>query len=175
MFAHLIRQTLSHSKDNWIRLSEEADMLRAYIELEKMRFKNVFEYGISIAPDIDAEGTKIPAMMIQPFVENAINHGLRHLRGKSGKLNVSFSLTERGMLCVIDDTGIGFKQAAAMEKKSIYQPMGMDITTSRINVMNMLYNTSSIVNVIHKNDVNPGSTGTTVEVIIPVVKTMNDE
>ena len=169
MFAKLIRQTLTHSKDNWISLAEEVSMLGAYIELEKMRFKNSFNYSINIASGIDTENTKIPAMMLQPFIENAIQHGLRHLRNKSGTLSVSFSAEPNGILCVIDDDGVGFAQSAALENKmNADESMGIDITVGRLETMNMLYSTNSTVHVIHKNKISFFESGTTVEVTLPL-------
>ncbi|HYD20107.1 MAG TPA: histidine kinase [Flavipsychrobacter sp.] len=170
MFANLIRRTLAYSKDNWINLPEEVSMLRTYIELEKMRFKDTFDFEILVSENINVEHTKIPAMLIQPFVENAINHGLRHLRERRGNLIVRFSSLGKCLLCVVEDNGVGFRQAAVIEQRTrpVHKPMGMDITSGRIETMNLLYNTSINVNVIHKDT--SYDSGAIVEITIPTIK-----
>lgn len=175
-FASLIRQTLTHSRENWIALAEEVSMIRCYIELEQMRFKQGFDYEVLVSPAIDAERTKIPAMILQPVVENAITHGLRHLQGRPGRLTVSFSLNGQSILCTVNDNGIGFKEAAAIENGSrSHQSMGMGITTGRIDTINQLYKTAIAIKVIHKKELVPQESGTIVEIIVPLTNTLNDE
>lgn len=168
-FAHLIRQTFTHSRDQWLTLAEEKEMIQTYIELEQMRFKDIFTFRIDIAPEIDPETTRIPAMLIQPYVENAINHGLRHME-RGGSLTISFTIKGNNLICIIEDNGVGFKRAAQLTiaaKK--HRSMGMEITQKRIATINQLYSTSITVTVTDKTEL-ADKKGTLIEIIIPSEK-----
>lgn len=168
-FAKLIRQTLTHSRQNWLSLTEECNMIRDYIDLEQMRFKNTFQYDIKIAGSMYTGNIKIPAMIIQPFVENAINHGLRHLENKEGYLLISFSFSGDQLLCYIEDNGVGFEQAAMIERQGKqHTSLGMEITKSRIETINQLYNTKISVDIIDRSTAEPGQSGTIIEIHIPL-------
>ena len=110
-FARLIRQNINASNSNMINLEEEVDRLKNYLDLERMRMENKFEFRIEIDESIDAEEALIPSMLIQPFVENSIWHGLTHVE-KNGKIVISFLLNdEKSMKIVVEDNGIGMKKA----------------------------------------------------------------
>ncbi len=112
-FTYLTRQILTVSGKKQIPLSTEIEILNKYLELEKMRFQNDFEYNVSFSNKIDEDYTQLPPMLIQPFVENSIKHGLLHKEGFK-KLSVYFDISEgeEYLICTVTDNGIGRKKAA---------------------------------------------------------------
>ena len=117
-FAMLMRSILESSKSKYISLSEEIKLIELYVGLEKIRFENLFDYQIAIDDNLDLE-SKVPPMIIQPFVENAINHGLYHLKGRKGLLNLTFDAINNNELKIsISDNGIGRKAAAKLRNKN---------------------------------------------------------
>ena len=118
-FTDLTRQILTVSGKKQILLSTEIDILSKYLELEKMRFKTDFEYEITTGENIDVDYHEIPPMLIQPFVENSIKHGLLHKSG-SKKVSINFELDSREeyIICTIIDNGIGRKKSAEIKAKN---------------------------------------------------------
>jgi len=173
-FAKLIRQTFTHSGDQWLTLANEVDMIQTYIDLERMRCKNNFTSQITIGEGIVQDQLKIPAMLIQPYVENAINHGLRHLNGE-GALFINFSIENEALVCRIEDNGVGLKRSAILENKTKeHRSMGMEITRKRIETINEIYNTQIQVHVKEKQtDIEVQ--GTIVEMIIPLTNDIAHE
>lgn len=168
-FAQFIRKTLASSQSHWIPVAEEIAMLETYIELEHMRFRNVFSYSILADEQVKAGEVNIPAMLIQPYVENAINHGLATLKDRKGILMVKFELVTGGLRCTIEDNGIGFQQARANRKLN-HQSLGMNINRQRMNTINELYGMEITINV--KNKTTDGAAaGTCVEIYFPLKKT----
>ncbi len=134
-FAQLIRQTLRASTQNRIALDQELSMLRNYLELEKLRFKNKFEYNIDVTSDIDPITTQIPTMLIQPFVENAIIHGMGELKS-GGQIAINISKQATDMLFVqIKDNGTGKSGVQSAEKRKSF---GMSITGKRLALNNRI-------------------------------------
>lgn len=172
-FAHFIRLTLTHSQAHWLPLSEEIDMLRTYMELEQIRFRQLFTIAIDVDPDLEQERIAIPAMLIQPYVENAVNHGLRHLKDRKGLLKVSFELKQENLYCVVDDNGIGRRQAAVYKKEQ-HTSHGMKITDQRIRTINRMYGITIQVHITDKPDTGNGPGGTLVTLIIPLKLTDHD-
>lgn len=166
-FARLIRQTLNYSKEHWIPLAQEVSILKTYIELEQMRSKHTFSYTIDLSADLELE--KIPTMLVQVYTENAINHGLRHLDGPHGKLCLSFTLCDNNIVCKIEDNGVGFAQAKALDSRPRdHASMGLKITEGRIATINELYNTHIIVQISDKNTLQGYGQGTTVSITVPI-------
>lgn len=121
-FADLIRMYLNHSNKGYISLSEEITALEQYLELEKLRFEDSFSYAINIDKTISTEDIEIPTMLIQPYIENALKHGLLHKKDDK-KLTISFSLktSNQYLTCIITDNGIGrIKAAELQQKRSIH-------------------------------------------------------
>lgn len=157
-FSKLIRGVLENSKHESIKLSEELQMLELYIELEQLRFSNKFSYAITIDKDIDANDVSIAPLVIQPFVENAIWHGLMHLQDRDGKLTISIQKQNGKLKCVIDDNGIGRKRAMEIRNAKMHRSMGISITQERLHAGNMS------VKFIDKQNPDGTAAGTTVEV-----------
>ncbi len=170
-FARFIRLTLTHSQSHWLPLSEEIAMLRTYIELEQMRFKQLFTFSIELGPGINPAEVAVPAMLIQPYVENAINHGLRYLSNRKGILQVRFSLRGDSLLCEIDDNGVGMKASAA-GKPPQHHSLGMKINRERIDTISRMYDIRIALNVIEKDALYKGQDGTLIALIVPLRKTL---
>jgi tetratricopeptide (TPR) repeat protein len=136
-FSRLIRMVLTNSKKAFINLEDELDMLRLYLDMERLRFKNSFEYNISFKNEIDPENIFIPPLLLQPFAENAIWHGLMHKQGER-HLEIALSIEKKILTCMIMDDGIGRNKAAMIKSKSTekQKSMGLQITTDRLALLN---------------------------------------
>lgn len=144
-FAKLIRKNLDSSDDgNLVPLSQELERLELYMSLESMRFKDRFEYKIHCQEGIDTESIIIPAMMLQPFIENSIIHGILPDESQKGLIEINISLEKDILIIQIDDNGVGIEKS--MENKVNYEgdhrSQGMEITTKRIELLKKLSNRS---------------------------------
>ena len=171
-FARLMRLILQNSRSNYISLKDELEALDLYMQMESLRFADRFAFEIKVDPDIDTSSTLIPPMLIQPYVENAIWHGLMHKKdGEDGKVEITISRKDESLYCTIHDNGIGREKATALKAQkpgNRKRSMGMQITKDRIEMINKLYNTNTSMNVIDLHDEQGNATGTRVELIIPV-------
>ncbi len=138
-FAGLVRKTLENSSKIYVPLSEEITYLSNYIELEKLQLANSFEYEIKANME-NKETIKIPNMVIQPYVENAIKHGVSHL-SSGGKIILTFNYhtDQRILECVVEDNGPGFKQVNQNRENKTHHSKGMSITSGRIDILNQLF------------------------------------
>jgi tetratricopeptide (TPR) repeat protein len=137
-FSRLIRMVLINSQKVLISLEDEIEMLRLYIEMEQLRFKNHFTYSITYTNDIKPGNILIPPLLLQPFCENAIWHGLMH-RKKPGQLSIAFAMTTGAALqCVITDNGIGRARAAEIKNESgeYRKSLGLKLTSERLAIFN---------------------------------------
>ena len=137
-FAKLMRLFLESSDEKYIPLEKELQLLSYYIDLEKMRLDNKFEYELIIDPEIDLDEVYLPTMLIQPIIENAIMHGLRHKEG-SGRLSVQISQTENStVLIAIEDNGIGRAKSAEINKRrsNKHKSKASNIIKDRIDIIN---------------------------------------
>jgi ligand-binding sensor domain-containing protein/anti-sigma regulatory factor (Ser/Thr protein kinase) len=144
-FAKLIRKNLDSSDDgNLVSLSQELERLELYMSLESMRFKDRFDYKINCPENIDQESIIIPAMMLQPFIENSIIHGILPNEDKKGLVTVDLDLKGDILTIQIEDNGVGIE--ASMKSKADYdgdhRSQGMEITTKRIELLKKLTNRS---------------------------------
>lgn len=136
-FSKLIRLILENSARTSISLADELAALKLYIELEALRFSNRFHWEIMVSEDIDIQSVKIPPLIIQPFIENAIKHGLMPLTSE-GKLSIYLSQEEETLRVVISDNGIGRKHAAMLNSQNHnHHSMGIGITQDRIRLHNL--------------------------------------
>ena len=136
-FSRLMRMVLINSQRSMIPLEDELQMLRLYLDMERLRFKNSFDYVISFVNEIDAGGILVPPLLLQPFCENAVWHGLMQKEGQ-GHLSIDLSMQENILHCIIADDGIGCKKAAKLKSKSAEKEksMGLKITTQRLALLN---------------------------------------
>ena len=136
-FSRLIRTVLNNSKKSYIPLEDELDMLRLYLEMETLRFKDSFTYCIHMDEKIDPLTIFIPPLLIQPFVENAIWHGLLH-KAEPGRLDICVKVEKNILICIIEDNGVGRSFARVSESKSVEKKksMGIQITRQRLSLIN---------------------------------------
>jgi len=161
-FAKLIRKNLEICTKSYINLEEEVDYLNLYLSLEKNRFGEKFKYHISIDQQIDKEETFIPSMLLQPFIENAIWHGIMP-KDEGGEVDININLKEEGYLQInIIDNGIGIDNSL-LQKKSGHQSKGMDLTQERINLLNKIE-----AKPIHLSIKQNGKSGTTITILVPL-------
>ena len=172
-FARLIRLILSHSRSNYITLRDDLEALKLYIEIECMRFNEQFDYVVQAGHNVDLDTIQIPPLLLQPYVENAIWHGLMH-KTEKGCLQVNVEMDEKNesIIATIEDNGVGRKKAAEMKSKMVKQKaqksMGMSITKDKLEIINFLHNlnaTSKIEDVFNENG---EVAGTRVTLQIPV-------
>lgn len=158
-FAKLMRLTLENSEKKEILLSEDISLLKTYMDIERKRFQHRFNYIISVDETIDTEDILVPPMILQPFIENSIIHGLSQ-QDESGFITISFKANDNMLICSVDDNGVGRSQNHTnnFQKKS----MGMAITKSRIEIINKLRQTHGDVKIIDKTK------GTRIEVSLPM-------
>jgi len=141
-FSRLIRMVLINSQKPAIPLEDEMEMLGLYLDMERLRFKNSFDYNITYNNITQADSIFLPPLLLQPFCENAIWHGLMHLTNSTEKrraeLNISISMEGGALKCVISDNGIGRKKAAEIKSKSAEREksLGLKITTDRLALLN---------------------------------------
>jgi LytS/YehU family sensor histidine kinase len=169
-FAGLMRRTLDINTGHFITVEEEMNYLDNYLQLEQMRFDEKFSYKIICADEIGRTQVLLPTMMLQPFAENAIQHGLRYLPDNSGVLIISFQKLGNMLVCTIDDNGIGREAAQQFKKHSgtVHQSQGMSLIESKLSVLNNIYKTSATVTVTDKMDANRKAAGTTVVLKFPL-------
>jgi len=130
---------LNNSGKNLVALSEEKEVLELYLELEQMRFEKSFCYEMQVDEELEMDDILIPSMLVQPYVENALWHGLMHKDGER-KLTITFKrISEDIFLCVIDDNGIGRKKSFELKeqqsKAKRHESKGLRISKDRIDVL----------------------------------------
>jgi LytS/YehU family sensor histidine kinase len=166
-FARLIRNVLDTSQLNIIPVSKEIKMLENYLELEKLRFADQFSYEITIDDELDADYTDIPTMVLQPFVENAIWHGLLHKKEK-GSVTITFHKVKDRVLCIIKDDGIGRVGAAALRQQSGHNSKGLQITRDRLALYNKRFNLDATFDIEDLYDEEEQPCGTRVNIWLPL-------
>jgi LytS/YehU family sensor histidine kinase len=168
LFTSLLRRVLTNSREVMITLKEEIETLQNYIELESYRFQNKFEYEIEIDPSLSIDKLKIPPLLLQPYVENAIIHGLRHCEAPGGKLFIHIFPINSMLCCRITDNGIGRELA---EKMKVVKPghvsLGTKISSQRIDLISQMSNMDIKIKYTDMMDENSEACGTQVDIMIP--------
>lgn len=183
-FSNLIRMILEQSREPFISLEQEITMIELYLELEEMRFEKKFTYAITIAADLDRQRVKMPSMLIQPIVENAIKHGIEFKKGDA-RIVVELSGTSSSILCTVSDNGIGREAAARIKEqvpvngnvnegqqkgsRTAHNSMGSTIIEERIKALGSLYNIKLTYNTQDLYDANGFACGTSVKIEVPVL------
>ena len=171
MFAKLVRKTLENASKEFIPVVEELEYLNYYVELEKMRFEGQFTAEIDIEPDFPLETTMIPPMIIQPFIENAIKHGLLQLYGVATLQVMVKKLNDFQYQVIIEDNGIGRKRAEQIKKSENgkHVSKGMEITNTRMRLLNDNGVTGMYkISIIDLCNPDGSARGTRVEVTFPM-------
>ncbi len=133
-FAKLMRKYLDSSKERMITLQQEIELLSLYTRLEQMRFEDLFKVSIHTHPELDRTSILVPSMMIQPFIENAVNHGLNERRDGKGQLHINFYEKEDILHCEIKDNGIG-RENAKKNKRKGHKSRGMSIIGEKVETL----------------------------------------
>jgi two-component sensor histidine kinase len=168
-FASLMRKTLDSSNSSNISLQNELDYLESYLQLEGMRFENKFSYELKCDSNIDANAVEIPTMIIQPFAENAIRHGLQYLENKEGKLSIVFYRNDGTMICEIDDNGIGRDQSQKLKSQHTdHHSLGMELTQQRLELIGKAKHAHYKFDVIDKKNNYDEAEGTKVIIQFPL-------
>ena len=170
-FTRLIRTILDSSLNELIPVSKDMEALQLYIDLQQLRFNNKFTYTSCVNPQIINGDYKVPSLIIQPFVENAIEHGIAHSERSDCTLSVTATINGEYLLYVIEDNGIGRKQAADynQQNKRQHKSLGITITEDRIRIFNGTAKGASDIVITDLYDSNNGSCGTRVDVKIKLV------
>jgi two-component system, LytTR family, sensor kinase len=170
-FAMLVRKTFENSQYNSVPIKYELEALSLYMELEQLRFKKSFSFDIIVDDEIDILQHEIPTMLIQPFVENSINHGL-HSKTSKGKLLVELKLIDNMIIeCIIEDNGIGRERSAEINrvKNKNHQSLGTSITTERLNIIDSIMGNKLKIEYIDLKDETDKAIGTRVIIHIPIL------
>jgi LytS/YehU family sensor histidine kinase len=164
-FARLMRVIMDNSSKPLIPIKDELQALELYLELESVRCTGKFSYTVNISSEIDIDYDQIPSMLIQPYVENAIWHGLM-LREEGGHLLISLSIEGSLIKCIIEDNGIGRRRSAEL-KKSNHKSLGMSITKERLEILNSLHGSQLSVEIVDLVNDAGEAAGTRVVIYIP--------
>jgi|GEM_PF-1052569 len=168
-FSRLVRMMLNHSMSGRITLRDEIESLTIYLELEQMRFKNKFEFQITVDEEINRDIVGIPPLLIQPYLENAIIHGLSQTRSQ-GRINLYYMLQDDYIMVTVTDNGIGIEASMNQKSKhaSLHKSVGMTITQKRLELLDNA-NTDKKVKIEEIKDRNGQVLGTKVEVMIKIL------
>lgn len=170
-FSRLIRMNLDLSTKTDITLEEEFEKLKLYLEIEQLRFGEKLTYDFNINAELETDEVYMPSMILQPFVENAIWHGIMPA-DKIGKITVSANSinNEKQLQITILDNGIGITNSKNMSKPQTHNSIGIQLTVDRIKLFSSQHNSEGIVTI--EDDLKTG--GTCVTIILPLIKKLND-
>jgi sensor histidine kinase YesM len=167
-FSELTRMVLDMSNKEVVSLAEEIKALNLYLELEQLRFEDKLSYSLDCATNIDADTTYIPAMIIQPYVENAIKHGLLH-SAKKWQLLINFNKLDTGIEVLVDDNGVGREKSSTINKAKAgsHKSFAVSANQKRLEILNKGLNKNISINIIDKKDNDNNALGTKVQLHIP--------
>lgn len=172
-FSLLMRQMLNNSRKSYVAFEDEIDFIQRYLQLEKFRFSNSFDYKIEYDDALKGNGHCIPPMIIQPIIENAIKHGLAPKKEKDKAfLKVGFSLEQDFIECVIDDNGIGWRKNQSNFSAIKHESTALSIIKERLKLIKSYNNNSGKIEVIDKYSNGYNESGTTVRIYMPIVNTI---
>lgn len=167
-FSKLMRLTLEYSKESLIPIDKEIESLQNYLELEQLRFNNKFTFSIFKSDAIE-DDMAIPPLLLQPFVENAIIHGVIPKK-EMGSIAVRFALQNDSLLCTVEDNGIGFNESKAQKQHSVvaHKSMALDITKKRLEMIESTTKQKTEFSIEEVKNTNGEATGTKVTLHLPV-------
>jgi len=167
-FAKLIRKLLENSRLSKIALEDELEVIKIYLDLEQLRLNNKFDYEITLSPLVNAMQLEIPTSLIQPYVENAIWHGISKLKDK-GKIDIEINKVENLLLCTITDNGIGRHLASEKNLNKQRTSLGTKLTEERINLLKATEDESYNIKIIDLYTSDNKASGTQVIISIPII------
>jgi len=170
-FSLLMRQMLNNSRKSYVALEDEIDFLTRYMELERFRFSNSFEYEFQVEDAIKVHSHCIAPMLIQPILENAIKHGMGPKKDK-GTLKISFSFHKDILECVVDDNGAGWKKTRSAVSSLKHESTALNIIRERLNVIKSYDDHSGRLEIIDKLSGGYSESGTVVKIFIPIINSL---
>ena len=167
-FSKLLRTTLESTREDLVPFEKEVGALRNYLDLQKLRYPDKFDYTVEVDEEIDEEDMSIPPMLVQPFIENAIEHGIRHKKEK-GRIDVRFTLEGKTILCEVEDDGVGREKAREAEysERPGHKSLATEIIRDRIKVLNKKFKQKIQLEIIDKRSETKEATGTKVMIDLP--------
>ena len=167
-FGKLLRKTLESTRDDMVPFKKEVSTLRNYLDLQKFRYPEKFEYLLEVDDKIDQEDMSIPPMLVQPFIENAIEHGIRHKKSM-GRIDVRFELKGEKIVCEVEDNGVGREKAweAEYAERGEHKSLATEIITDRIKVLNKKFKQKINLEIIDKRSDTKEAIGTKVLIDMP--------
>ena len=167
-FSHLLRSTLESSREDYIHLEEEINSLRYYLNLQALRYTDKFEFSIDVDEHIDLENAIIPPMLIQPFVENSIDHGIKDKAGK-GHIYIRFRLVQKKVICEVEDDGVGrvIAAKAKYQVRKTHKSLATEIIMERIQSLNKKLKNKIHLSIIDLKTENNLPSGTKVVLDLP--------
>ena len=168
-FSTLVRSVLYSSANDAITIDDEIKTIESYLALQEIRYSNKFEYTVDVDPQIDTESLTIPPMLAQPFIENAIEHGIKHKKGK-GQIYIRFKLIDLSIHIEVEDDGVGRQRAQELEKelRKDHQSMATEITRDRIRVLNKKKKHKIEFSINDLKEDNGDAAGTLIQIDIPL-------
>ncbi len=165
-FAKLMRGILENSRHEFVLFDNEIEILTLYLELEQLRFDNSFSFVFNIDSSIDTEFISIPPMLIQPFIENAVKHGIKGVQ--NGIINIGFKMENDILICTVTDNGVGRKASQINKTNSGHHSLGLEITRERMEILEKQSGMKAGFYIIDLYDEqNNKAVGTKVEVVMP--------
>ncbi|MCT2406477.1 histidine kinase [Chryseobacterium antibioticum] len=154
IFAQMIRKTLHYSEKTFMPIKEEAEYLSLYLNMEKLRLKDLFDYSITLSEKVN-ENWVVPSLLIQPFVENSIKHGIAGLKDRKGNIQVSFDHTGTSLCVIIEDNGIGI--GSGKQKRA--DSFGVKLSQKRIETFRQLFETHILLEIydLSEKEQRPGT------------------
>ena len=174
-FAKLMRLTLESSRESVVPLFNELQLLKNYIELEELRFNHSFTHTLHVPEEIDTYETNIPPMLLQPFVENAILHGLRNREGDGGILLIDFKREDNRLLVTIEDNGVGRQKTAELNAKRGKTSLATSITAERIDLLSKSLGQPVTLTILDLTDESGQPNGTRVTISFPMLADDDDD
>jgi len=172
-FSSLMRIVLENSQNNLITIERELSALRLYLEIESIRFKDKFVYSVNVDIDIDEGLFKILPLLLQPYVENAIWHGLMNLeKDEVGRLNIDINLVDEKIQCLIIDNGVGREKAKELvgNKNRSHESLGTKINNNRIETFNFSRDANIVIYYEDLKSLDGKASGTKVVIELPIIK-----
>lgn len=166
-FAKLMRRILENSRESFVTLEDELATLRHYLDLQRIRFDNKFEYNIDVCTEHETEDITIPPMFAQPFIENSLEHGIAHL--ENGRISISFEEKDGTLSFRVEDNGIGITRSARMKKRTEHQSLATIITEDRIALLRKQLKRRISFNMRDKHDEAEQVVGTEVIFELPII------
>ncbi|MCK5839698.1 MAG: histidine kinase, partial [Bacteroidales bacterium] len=169
-FSELVRSILDNSTQEYVTFDKEISTIRNYLELQKVRYSEKFDYKIEVDEAMDTESIKIPPMLAQPFIENSIEHGIKHKKSK-GNIHIRFTLKDNMIVFEVEDDGVGREKAKGIlyKQNKEHKSLATEIIRERIRVLNKKQKKKIAINIFDLKNVKDEPAGTRVTFEIPVL------